>query len=281
MSCKTCTVEHKEYASEHIYTWCTNCGNYGIHEAVKRSLVSLDIPPHEVLMCFDIGCHGNGADKIGGYRYHGLHGRIIPFAAGAHLANPNLPVIAFGGDGATLGEGINHLIHAIRSNYDITFIMHNNSNYGLTKGQASPSTSQEVPMNSSPDGMHEDTLNAIELILSLNPSFVARSFSGNIHQMQALVTEGIKHKGFSFIEILQACPTYNKATPHKWYMERVYDTFDLEGYDNTNLESARNIASDLTDKIATGIIYRNTSTIDYYSRLPQRKNVTTTLVDEV
>lgn len=280
MSCNNCPT-HKDYYSEHIYTWCTNCGNYGIHESMKRALVAEDIAPHEVLLCFDIGCHGNGADKIGGYRFHGLHGRVIPFAAGAHIANPNIPVIAFGGDGATLGEGINHLIHAIRSNYNITFILHNNSNYGLTKGQASPSTPQDVPMSANPDGITEDTLHAIELVLSLDPSFVARTFSGNFHQMEAIFKEAINHKGFSFVEILQACPTYNKATPHEWYMQRVFDTIEREEFDNTDINQAREIARDLQDHIATGIIYKNSHKLDYYSRLSQRQGLKTTLAEEV
>lgn len=280
MACNNC-VTHKDYYSEQIYTWCTNCGNYGIHEALKRALLSKQIEPSKVLLCFDIGCHGNGADKIQGYRFHGLHGRVIPFAVGAHLANTQLPVIAMGGDGATFGEGINHLIHAIRSDYNITFILHNNSNYGLTKGQASPSTKQGERMNSSPDGVVESQLNSLELVLTLNPSFVARTFSGNFHQMQSIFEAGIAHNGFSYIEVLQACPTYNKITPHKWYMQNTFDTIELSDYDNSNLSAAKHIVSNEQEKIATGILYHKKDNVDYYSRLSQRQNVKTTLVEEV
>lgn len=280
MACNNC-VTHKDYYSEQIYTWCTNCGNYGIHEALKRALVSKQIEPSKVLLCFDIGCHGNGADKIQGYRFHGLHGRVIPFAVGAHLANTQLPVIAMGGDGATFGEGINHLIHAIRSDYNITFILHNNSNYGLTKGQASPSTKQGERMNSSPDGVVESQLNSLELVLTLNPSFVARTFSGNFHQMQSIFEAGIAHNGFSYIEVLQACPTYNKTKPHKWYMQNTFDTIELSDYDNSNLSAAKHIVSNEQEKIATGILYHKKDNVDYYSRLSQRQNVKTTLVEEV
>src|SRR5688572_14663303 len=137
MSCTTCYTKINDYSTDNLFTWCSNCGNYGINAAIKRTLAEMEIKPKDTMLFFDIGCNGNGADKIGGYRFHGLHGRVIPASSGASLANRNLKVIASGGDGATLGEGVNHLIHAIRSNYDITFILHNNSNYGLTQGQAS------------------------------------------------------------------------------------------------------------------------------------------------
>jgi 2-oxoglutarate ferredoxin oxidoreductase subunit beta len=132
MSCSNCKPKYSDYFSDELYTWCTACGNYGIHAAVKRALITEKIMPKDTLLCFDVGCHGNGSDKIGGYSFHGLHGRVIPLACGAHLANRKVKVLAFGGDGGTLSEGIGHLIHAVRCNYDITFILHDNSNYALT-----------------------------------------------------------------------------------------------------------------------------------------------------
>ena len=163
-----------EYYSETKCIWCDGCGNYGIWTAVKYALVELNLHPWQVCLCYDVGCHGNGSDKIEGYRFHGLHGRVIPFAAGAKLANMKVPVIAFGGDGATFSEGIGHLVHGVRSNYPITFVLHNNSNYGLTTGQASSLTPQGQPMNTSPNGIPEHTLASMDLIFSLNPTFVAR-----------------------------------------------------------------------------------------------------------
>ena len=160
--------------------WCDGCGNYGIWTAVKYALVELHLHPWQVCLCYDVGCHGNGSDKIEGYRFHGLHGRVIPFAAGTKLANMKVPVIAFGGDGATFSEGIGHLVHGVRSNYPITFVLHNNTNYGLTTGQASSLTPQGQPMNTSPNGIPEHTLASMDLIFSLNPTFVARGFSGDI-----------------------------------------------------------------------------------------------------
>lgn len=281
MSCDNCEVQYHDYYSENIYTWCTNCGNYGISAALKRALVATSIPPHKVLLAFDIGCNGNGADKIGGYRFHGLHGRVLPFAAGAALANHNLKVIASAGDGATLSEGINHLVHSVRNNYNITFILHNNGNYGLTTGQASQTTKKGEHMNTSPEGVITDSMNVARFVMELGGSFVARTFSGDVHQMSHIFEAAINHKGFAFVEVLQSCPTYNKATPHEWYMERIYDTITIPNYDNSNRDWAREIATDMENKIATGILYHDKSKVDFYSQLPYRQNAQTTLVDEV
>lgn len=274
-------VHFKDYYSDNIYTWCTNCGNYGIAAATKRALVAENILPKDVLMCFDIGCNGNGSDKIGGYRLHGLHGRVIPIAIGSALANKKVHVIASGGDGGTLSEGIGHLVHAIRSNYNLTFLMHNNSNYGLTTGQASASTRAGVPMNSSPDGITADTMNFMYFVISLGATFASRTFSGNIEQMTEIIRAGIRHPGFSVIEILQDCPTYNKDTTHDWYQERVYDTKTLENFDNSDYTQSLSVASDMSEKIATGILFQNPDSIPFHQRVINRKDIGTELVDEV
>ncbi len=281
MSCAGCETQISNYHSDNLYTWCTNCGNYGIAAATKRALVAEGVTPRDAMLVYDVGCNGNGADKIGGYRFHGLHGRALPFACGAAIANPKLTTIASAGDGAALSEGISHLVHAIRNNYNLTYIIHNNSNYALTTGQASAATRQDVPMNTSPDGVTADTLNIMELVLALNPSFAARTFSGDVQQMTALIREGIKHKGLSIIEVLQYCPTYNKVTPHEWYQERVFDTITLEDYDNTDINQAKQISVDLNEKIATGILYHQPEKPDYMARQANRTDSTTSLVEEV
>ncbi|MFH0820973.1 MAG: thiamine pyrophosphate-dependent enzyme, partial [Candidatus Peregrinibacteria bacterium] len=130
---KTLIQRKKEYMkleSQEKLTWCGGCGDYGIQKALERALVLENLGTQDLVIFFDIGCHGNGSDKIGAYTFHGLHGRVIPVAAAAALANPRLKVIAEGGDGGTLSEGINHLVHAVRSNYPMVFILHNNENYG-------------------------------------------------------------------------------------------------------------------------------------------------------
>lgn len=274
-------VKFGDYFSENLYSWCTNCGNYGIHAAVKRALVSQEIKPCQTLLCFDIGCHGNGSDKIGGYRFHGLHGRVIPFACGAAISNRNIKVVAFGGDGGTFGEGINHLILAIRGNYEVMFVFHNNLNYGLTQGQASATTKKGVKMNASPDGITSEPINPMEFVLSLNPSFAARTFSGDIAHMTETFEAGLKHKGFAFIEVLQSCPTYNLMTPHEWYQQRIKDVKGIKSHDPHNLESARKIAQDLEKQIATGVLYQNPKSAPFMDRQANRLGIKSELASEV
>ncbi len=270
----------KDYHSDNTATWCDGCGDYGIWAAIKEALVELKIAPWQTLLCYDVGCHGNMSDKLLGYRFHGLHGRVIPFAAGAKLANPKLPVIAFGGDGASFSEGIGHLVHAVRSHYPITFVLHNNGNYGLTTGQASSLTPQNQAMNTAPNGVAEATLNSMDFIFSLEPTFVARGFSGDIKQLKSIMKAAIAHRGFAFIDVLQACPTYNHFATHTMLMQKCYKVED-ENHDVSDFAKARKLGVDTSERIATGILYRNETIPNFIERLVPRQGKTTTPVEEV
>lgn len=270
----------KDFHCDTKCTWCDGCGDYGIWTAVKRALVELGIHPWQALLCYDVGCHGNMSDKLLGYRFHGLHGRVLPFASGAKLANMRLPVIAHGGDGASFSEGIGHLVHSIRSHYPITFILHNNGNYGLTTGQASSLTWQGQPMNTSPNGIPEATLPSMDFVFSLEPTFVARGFSGNIKQMTEILKAAMKHRGFAFVDFLQACPTYNHFATHEYLLSTCYDA-NAEGHDPSDFAKARAIAVDTSERIATGILYQNETIPNFYERLKPREGKTTQAVDKV
>jgi 2-oxoglutarate ferredoxin oxidoreductase subunit beta len=269
-----------EYYSETQCNWCDGCGNYGIWTALKYALADLNLHPWQVCLCYDVGCHGNGSDKLQGYRFHGLHGRVIPFAAGAKLANMRLPVIAFGGDGGTFSEGIGHLVHGVRSNYPITFVLHNNANYGLTTGQASSLTWQGYPMNTSPNGIPERTLASMDFIFSLNPTFVARGFSGDIELMTGILKAAIRHRGFAFVDVLQACPTYNHFATHQYLLGRYFDA-NAAGHDSSDLPRARALAAHGQDRIACGILYQREDIPDFYELLTPRLGLETTCVEEV
>jgi 2-oxoglutarate ferredoxin oxidoreductase subunit beta len=266
--------------SEEKLTWCGGCGDYSIQKALIRALTLEGVHPHECLLSYDIGCHGNGSDKIGAYTIHGLHGRVIPLAAAAKLANPKMHVVAMGGDGGTLSEGINHLIHGIRSNYPMVFILHNNENYGLTTGQASSTTRSSQPMTGSPHGVVAPPMNVVDLVLSCNPTFVARSFSGDVKHATQMIREGLNHNGFAFIEIMQTCPTYNKATSNAWFWERIKYIEDYKNYDVTDMTSARKICADLDKEIALGVLYRN-SRPSFIEGLVSRQSKKTTHTEEV
>ena len=276
--------DYLNYESNQALTWCEGCGNFGIQKALERALVLEGLKTSDVLFCFDVGCNGNGSDKIsgtGGTTFHGLHGRVISAAAGAALANPRIKVVAEAGDGATFSEGPGHLIHAVRSNYPMLFILHNNENFALTTGQASALTRKGFPMNGSPDGVVIDPINACDFVLGLKPSFVARSFSNDVNHMTDILRAGLRHNGFAFVEILQTCPTYNKATPQQWYWDRIRHLEERKGYDSSDLKMAREAAQDMEKEINIGILYQEKNSVNFLERLPSRKGVNSALVDEV
>lgn len=261
-------------------TWCSGCGNFSIHNALKRAVTLENIKHENLVLCFDVGCNGNASDKMSAYTIHGLHGRVISLATGCALGNPNLTVIAAAGDGGTFSEGIGHLVHAVRNNYNIVFLHHNNNNYGLTTGQASATTPKGYPMNSSPDGVTTDPINPVEFVLTLGGTFVARTFSGDTKHVTEMIRQGLRHKGFAFIEILQVCTTYNKATPQNWYWDRIKYIEDLKKYDEKDLWGVRKAAEDIEKDILVGVLYRNPQP-PYQERLMSRKGVKTTPVEEV
>lgn len=273
--------QYLKYENDEMSTWCGGCGNFAVQNALKRALVLENIEPKNVVMVFDVGCNGNGADKIEGFTVHGLHGRTISLAAGMSVCDPKIKIIASGGDGATFSEGPNHLIHAVRNNYPMIFIHHNNENYGLTTGQPSALTKCGAKMNSAPDGVVLEPINSLDFVLSLKPSFVARAFSGEVDHMTEVFQAALKHDGFAFVEILQACPTYNKATPEHWYSERVKFIESLKNYDNSDIWQARKIVQDLEKDIYLGLLYEDKNKKSFLNLLPNRENVKTVLTEEV
>jgi 2-oxoglutarate ferredoxin oxidoreductase subunit beta len=268
-------VNITDFNSKNIPTWCPGCGNFVIHTSLKKALTELNISPKQTYISFDIGCNGNGADRITTYGFKGLHGRAIPVAIGAHLANRKYTVFADIGDGGCLHEGLDHLIHAVRSNYDITILIHNNQNFALTTGQATATTQQGKEMYGLPDGKPEADLNIGELVMSASPTFFARGISSDPVQMTEVIKEAIQHKGCSVIEIMQVCPTYNPETSPKWLLDH---SSKVETADN--LEDARRMVN-IEDGYKTGVIYQNNNRPAFYDKLQNRKDSTTELVDEV
>lgn len=261
-------------------TWCEGCGNYGIQNALKRALVLEKLGRKDVLFCYDVGCSGNGSDKIEGYTIHGLHGRVLPLAAGCKIANHKLKIIAEAGDGATFSEGVGHVVHAVRNDYPILFLHHDNQNYGLTTGQASSLTPLGCHMNASPTGVSQKPLSHLQMMLSLNPSFVARTCSVDLDHMTETFRKALNHKGFAFVEVLQTCPTYNKNTTHEWYLEHIRKIEDLKDYDPTDIWAARKLV-EIEDPLHLGVLYENPREKNFLETVHSRSNKKTTLVDEV
>ncbi len=201
--------------------------------------------------------------------FNGLHGRSIPAGIAIKLANKDLTVIVESGDGCSYGEGGNHFIHAVRRNLDITHIVHNNQIYGLTKGQASPTTSRMQKTELQFDGVQLRPLNPISLALGLGTGFVARCFSGDKAHLSLIIAEAIEFKGYALIDILQPCPSFNRVNTFKWYKDRIY--YLPEDYDSTDLAKARVKADEWDEQIPIGIIYKSQS-LEYISENPILNN---------
>jgi 2-oxoglutarate ferredoxin oxidoreductase subunit beta len=202
-------------------TWCDDCGNYGIQKALFQALTLEWRQPSETIVAYDVGCSGNESDKVWLTTIHGLHGRVLPLATGIKIAHPEMTVIAHAGDGATLSEGINHLIHTIRHDRNILFIHHVNATFGLTTGQASSVTLPGTKMNATPKGVDTPPVDSLRILSGCNPSFVARTLSYDMDHMTAVFQEWLRHPGFAYIEVLQLCPTYNRVQNREWYERNI------------------------------------------------------------
>jgi 2-oxoglutarate/2-oxoacid ferredoxin oxidoreductase subunit beta len=232
-------------------TWCPGCGDYGILAALKQALIKQDIAPHELSVVADIGCSGNMADFFKCYLFHSLHGRAIPSAVGIKLANHDLPVLVIIGDGGAYGEGGNHFINLMRGNHDITVLVHNNYIYGLTTGQLSPTTIKGTPTKTTPGGAIEEAFNPIAVALSNHATYVARGYSFDIPQLTDLIVGAMQHRGFSVLDVLQPCITFNRTQTMKWYKEKVARAEQKFATKAEAMAAAMN-----TERIETGIFWQ-------------------------
>ncbi|MBT7902898.1 2-oxoacid:ferredoxin oxidoreductase subunit beta [Candidatus Woesearchaeota archaeon] len=263
--------ELSDYNSECSPHWCPGCGNFGVLISLKRALVNLSLEPHNVFITSGIGCSSKAPHWIKTYGFHGVHGRSLPVATGAKLANHDLTVIAEGGDGDGYGIGLNHFVQSCRRNVNINYFVHNNMIYGLTTGQTSPTSDEGMKTKSTPFGNPEPAINPLAVAIASGATFVARGFAGNPSQLQSLMEQAIKHKGFAFIDILQPCIAFNKLNTFKWYKERCYT---LEDHDPKNKELAIKLALEWSgedNKIATGLFYQEEKRT-YEDHLPQIKD---------
>jgi len=254
----------KEFVTPLKPTWCPGCGNFGMWEALKRALSELGWEKNEFSVVWGIGCHGNGADFLDVQGMHALHGRAIPPATALRLTRPDLKVIVEMGDGDGYGIGLGHFVHALRRNPDITIIAHDNQIYGLTTGQASPTTEHLMPTVSTPTGVLEQPINPIGLALAQDATFVARGFAGDIPHLTELYKQALTHKGLAVVDVMQPCVTWNHLNTFQWFRERVYK-LEESGWDASDRAAAFNLSMttfhDLTCtpeecKIPIGVFYK-------------------------
>lgn len=239
--------------SANLPTWCPGCGYFGIHQALNNAIQSLDLLHHEIVTVSGIGCAGRYPFFVNTYGLHTVHGRTLPVATGVKLGNPRLTVFAVGGDGDGLAIGGAHFPHAVRRNEDINYLLFDNSIYGLTKGQPSPSSPRGTKTKASPLGSQDAPLNGTLMALAYGASFVARLFAGDVQGMTGAFMEGIRHPGFAFFHIYTSCVTFDKT--FKTWKNLKTLVHSLPGdYDPSDRKGA--MAHILDDDYSTGIIYR-------------------------
>jgi 2-oxoglutarate ferredoxin oxidoreductase subunit beta len=237
--------------------WCPGCGNFAILNAVKDALVSLDRKPHEVLFVAGIGQAAKAPQYLRANVFTGLHGRALPVATGAKLANPELDVIVESGDGCVYSEGGNHFLAAIRRNIDIALLVHNNHVYGLTKGQVSPTSTRDDGFitRPQPEGSFVQPFNPLVTAIAANAGFVARGFTGYRDHLSELIQKAILHKGFALVDILQPCVSFNEVSIFQWLKERCKKIPD--DHDTADRWAALELAEQWGEQIPIGAFYQN------------------------
>ncbi len=258
----------EELKTPYVPTWCLGCGNFGILHAWKKAVDLLKLDPEQIALVSGIGCSSKIAQYVNTYRIETLHGRTLPVATGVKLANHGLTVIAEGGDGDGMGLGMGHFIHTARRNLDITYFVHNNQIYGLTKGQTSPTSDLGAVTKFSPPprGNVEQPINITQTALQAGATFVARSTAAD-PQLADIMARAITHKGFAVVDILQPCVSFNHVNTYQWYRDRIYRLEEAE-HDPADYAQAAGVAGQWGERIPVGVIYQN-SRLTFEESLPQ------------
>jgi 2-oxoglutarate/2-oxoacid ferredoxin oxidoreductase subunit beta len=256
MATGAAVLDVKEFKADVPPDWCPGCGDFGVLNALFHACAELGLPPHRILAVSGIGCSSNLPGFFRSYGVHSLHGRALPFATGARLANHEMTVIATGGDGDGYGIGLNHFIQAMRRNVNVTYIVMNNEVYGLTTGQVSPTSETGMKTKTTPHGNLEGMLNPIALALASGCGYIARGFSGQPKHLLKLYRDGIEYPGFALIDVFSPCVTFNKHNTYDWFRRRVYRLEDSP-HDPADFHAAMHAALEWGDRIPIGLFYRN------------------------
>ena len=291
---KKTTLKLADYKTDFHNDWCPGCGDFGILSSIQMALMEMQLEPHRTAIFSGIGCSSKTPHFVKVNGIHTLHGRSLPFAIGAKLANPELTVICTGGDGDGLGIGVGHFVNAGRRNVDFTYILYNNGVYGLTKGQASPTLRLGMKTKSLPAPNINEAINPLLLALASGFTFIARGYSYDVKHLKELIKQGIQHKGSAYIDVQQPCPTYNDINTKDWYggedkkdpvtgkaMPRVYrlegngfDPLIKEGTSDEEIQRKINLfiekSMEWGDKIPIGIFLNNEAASTYEMRIHHR-----------
>jgi 2-oxoglutarate/2-oxoacid ferredoxin oxidoreductase subunit beta len=247
-------LTHKDFAAERA-TWCPGCGDFAVLRSLQDTCAHLDLATHRVVLVAGIGCSGKIASYMGTYGFHTHHGRTLPVATGIKLGNRGLTVIAAAGDGDAYGIGLNHLIHAIRRDVDVTYVVMDNGVYGNTKGQTSPTTAAGVRTPSSPLGAVDEPVHPLRLALAAGATYLAQGSSGDPAQLTRLVEQGVAHRGFALINVISPCPTYDRVRTYTWWRDRLSNLDADAAYDAGDPRRAWEVVAS-RDTEVVGLIYR-------------------------
>ena len=243
-----------DYKSDVSPIWCPGCGDFGVVNAIYRSLAELQLPPEDVAIISGIGCSSRLPGYMSTYGFNAVHGRILPIATGVKMANPKITVLGAGGDGDGFSIGMGHIPHAVRRNVDMTYIVMDNEVYGLTKGQLSPTAERGDVTKTSIYGSVEQPIEPVRFMLGIGATFVARTYAGNPKHMADIIAEGIQHKGFAFIDALSSCRTFKGVDQNTYMRERTYYVEESD-HDPSDKAAAMKLAND-PEGFAAGVLYR-------------------------
>lgn len=249
-------MESKDYEAEGVeIAWCPGCGNFGILNILRQALAELDIQPRDLVIASGIGQAAKLPQYVNCHYFNGLHGRTLPAATAIKAASPGLTVIADSGDGCMYGEGGNHFLHAVRRNPDLTHLVHNNMVYGLTKGQASPTSRPGFKTPVQVAGVLLEPINPLTVALALGASFVARAFCKHVDQTREIIKRAIEHKGYALVDVFQPCVSFNKLNTYDWFEEHTYYLEDT--YQPDDIQEAFQRAGE-DEKLPLGVFYEGT-----------------------
>jgi len=264
-------LKPKDYKNDVEPIWCPGCGDFGDLAAFTQALAALQFEPKDICIVSGIGCSGRFSHFIKSFAYHTAHGRALPTAIGVKAANPNLHVFVVGGDGDGLSIGGGHLPHAARRNPDLTYMILDNAVYGLTKGQTSPTSPFGMVTGTTPFGLEDPPLEPLRMFLSYGISFVARGFSSDVKGTARLVHAAVDHRGFSLVQLISPCPTFNQIITFDFMKERVVPIPDT--HDPTDLDAAFRLALD-KEHFYTGVFYRNPGLATMEQKLDHQRRLT-------
>lgn len=267
MTTQQSTLSMADYKTDEASWWCPGCGDFGVLAALQKALMDLGRRPEEVAIVAGIGCSGKIGNYVNSYNIHTTHGRTMPVALGVKLANRELTVVAAGGDGDGFAIGMGHFVHALRRNPDITYVVMDNQIYGLTKGQVSPTSMEGFETRSTPSGSIEHPVRPLQMAIATGATFVAQGFSSKQKQLVDILKQAIQHRGFSLVNTISPCVTFNKVNTYDYYKAQLKDIDSISGYDRR--DRAQALATLMEhNELVSGIVYEHEASVPFEDRLP-------------